>query len=98
MDWEQYYVVQTIRSYSLFFIPEEIYYPAKKHNKVKDRLERRAEESGLLEDGRERNQLRRFRACASLNENDLQRLICFNTWSPIGEIVWEVFRGVALLG
>lgn len=35
--------------------------------------------------------------CGGLNEKGLHKLMCLNTWSPVGGIVWERLGGVTLL-
>ena len=35
--------------------------------------------------------------CGGFHENGPCRLICLNTWSPVGVTVWEGLGGVALL-
>jgi len=35
--------------------------------------------------------------CRGLDGNGPQRLMCVNTWSPVGKTVWEGLGGVALL-
>lgn len=38
-----------------------------------------------------------LRGCSGLNDSVLPRLRCFNTWSPVGDAVWEGLGGVSLL-